>query len=118
MIAEAHYKLSLALEFSSVTQQKDADGNDDAAAAAAAPHVDEAMREEAAGEMEAAIASCKLRVESEQKALEGEQDAKKADKARANIVDVKSMVQDMEQRVSRFPFFNVFFSFFSPFLRI
>ncbi|MCJ1477852.1 hypothetical protein MMC13_006525 [Lambiella insularis] len=100
LIAEAHYKLSLSLEFSSVTQQKDGNGEVDASQTA---HVDEAMREEAALEMEAAITSCKTRIEREEAALasnlsiNGNTDRPKV--TREGIDDVKEMVKDMEQRL-------------------
>src|SRR5205814_8643730 len=65
-------------------------------------HVDEAGREEAAREMEAAIASCKLRV-SKEEALLASGETLKGDKSkitRASIDDVKQMISEMEQRVS------------------
>ncbi|MCJ1395143.1 hypothetical protein MMC18_008024 [Xylographa bjoerkii] len=100
LIAEAHYKLSLALEFSSVTQQKDENGEIDAGQTA---HVDEAMREEAAMEMEAAITSCKVRIEREEAALASgsstNDSTKKSKVTRESIDDVKEMVKDMEQRL-------------------
>ncbi len=102
LIAEAHYKLSLALEFSSVTRQKDADGNEDGADARV--EVDELMREEAANEMEAAIRSCKLRIKVEEDRISGtatdygkKPTTKKSMKI--EIDDVKEMVEEMEQRV-------------------
>ena len=100
LIAETHFKLSLALEFASVTQQKNEKGELDETKE---PLVDEAMREEAAKEMEAAIASCKLRIEREEEALASNAAANghtKSKVTRASIDDVKDMVQDMEQRVS------------------
>lgn len=106
LIAEAHYKLSLALEFSSVTQQKAGDGESDGKAEG---QVDEAMREESAKEMEAAIASCKLRISKEEANLCARMDMKKDQTeapgtkkmiTRKDIDDVKEMVADMEQRVS------------------
>ncbi|MCJ1399387.1 hypothetical protein MMC11_002589 [Xylographa trunciseda] len=100
LIAEAHYKLSLALEFSSVTQQKNENGEVDASQTA---HVDEAMREEAAMEMEAAIISCNIRIEREEAALASGSSApgniKKSKVTRESIDDVKEMVKDMEQRL-------------------
>ena len=100
LLAEAHYKLALALEFSSVTQQKDANGEVDATKGGV---VDEAMREEAAKEMEAAIASCRARIEKEEKALANNSsvqgDKTKMNVTRESIDDVKEMVRDMEQRV-------------------
>ena len=101
LIAEAHYKLSLALEFSSVTQQK-GEGSEDGAGKEA--HVDEAMREEAAMEMEAAIESCKSRISREEARLTpGSASAAASGEAkvtRESVDDVKDMVVDMEQRVS------------------
>ena len=100
ILAEAHFKLSLALEFSSVTQQKNDNGELEAGKQT---HVDEAMREEAAVEMEAAIASCNLRIEQEDAALNstpitnGESGMPRV--TRESIDDVKEMVKDMEQRV-------------------
>ena len=101
LIAEAHYKLSLALEFSSVTQQKGENGEGEAGQTA---HIDETMREEAAMEMEAAITSCNDRIEREEAALVSgfstNGNTKKSKVTRESIDDVKEMVKDMEQRVS------------------
>lgn len=101
LIAEGHYKLSLALEFSSVTQQNREGGQ---AADGKVSHIDEAMREDAAKEMEAAIASCKLRIEHEQARLASDPASNvatgKHKVTRESIDDVKEMVKDMEQRVS------------------
>ena len=100
LIAEAHYKLSLALEFASVTQQKDEKGEIEAGTH---PHIDEAMRDEAANEMEAAIASCKQRIQKEEKTLASELSTNsqplKVVVTRGSIDDVIEMVKDMEQRV-------------------
>lgn len=104
LIAEAHYKLSLALEFSSVTQQKTENGESGAGA-----HIDEAMREEAAKEMEASIASCKLRITKEEADLRARGSTNGGQGAglgkgkaitQRDIDDVRDMVTDMEQRVS------------------
>ena len=101
LIAEGHYKLSLALEFSSVTQQNGEDGQGEGGKVS---HVDEAMREDAAKEMEAAIASCKLRIHQEEARLASDQASSMATGkhkvTRESIDDVKEMVKDMEQRVS------------------
>ncbi|MCJ1439097.1 hypothetical protein MMC27_008488 [Xylographa pallens] len=100
LIAEAHYKLSLALEFSSVTQQKDVNGEVEADQTA---HIDETMREEAAIEMEAAITSCRIRIEREEASLASGSSmngsTKKSKVTRESIDDVKEMVKDMEQRL-------------------
>ena len=100
LIAEAHYKLSLALEFSSITQQKDANGDVGPDQGA---QVDEVMREEAAMEMEAAITSCRIRIRKEEAALasgsSANEDSKKPTITKETIEDVKEMVKEMEQRV-------------------
>lgn len=101
LVAEAHYKLSLALEFSSVTQQKNDNGQIEAGKEG---QVDEKMREEAALEMEAAIASCKLRVQKEETSANGEctnSDTGKPNVTKNDIEDVREMIREMGQRVSR-----------------
>lgn len=104
LVAEAHYKLSLALEFSSMTRQKLENGKAGEASEANETQVDEAMRDEAAQEMEAAIASCKLRIEKEGAALRDphvtDLDLRKPKVGQGDVEDVKQMVQEMEQRVS------------------
>lgn len=107
LIAEAHYKLSLALEFSSMTQQKDSHAKVENGAN---PFIDQGMREAAAKEMEAAIESCKLRLKEEEAKLQSNSshDDKnlKSEEARRKIQDVKEIVDDMEQRVSSVPTVN------------
>ena len=99
-IAEAHFKLSLALEFSSVTQQKNENGE---IAEESQAQVDEAMREEAAKELELAISSCQLRVTKEQASLNAgmasPDTGAKGQATQGQIDDVKDMIKDMEQRV-------------------
>ena len=99
-IAEAHFKLSLALEFSSVTQHKSENGE---VADGGQAYVDEAMRKEAAKEMELAIASCTLRIEKEQASLNAgsapPDTGVKGEVTQEQIDDVKDVVKDMEQRV-------------------
>lgn len=98
VLAECHYKLSLALEFSSVTQQRDKDGNPEGEAT-----VDQEARDEAATHMRRAIESCKLRVvkeEQELAALVGEEMAPKREKHRLDIEDVKEMIGDMQLRLA------------------
>lgn len=58
------------------------------------------MRAEAAKEMEKAIESCRLRVSKEEEALASVA-ADKAEEAKAQITDVKEMIEDMENRVSQ-----------------
>lgn len=94
LIAEAHFKLSLALEFASVTSTSD-DGNEENKVA----QVDEKMRAEAASEMELAIASCNARTTKEEAALSALTDATKHAEQKKSIADVKEMVVDMKQRL-------------------
>lgn len=100
LVAEAHYKLSLALEFSSVRQPTNENGE---AVDGGEATIDESMREDAAKEMEAAIASCKLRIQNEEEKLGATTAGSNTDKpntTQADIDEVKEMVLDMEQRVS------------------
>ena len=104
LIAEAHYKLSLALEFSSVKQQSD---EHEAPERGQLAQIDKAMREEAATEMEAAIASCRLRISKEEAKLRSELNTSETSSSKPKptsvtqqeIDDVRDMVNDMEQRV-------------------
>ena len=101
LIAEAHFKLSLALEFSSVTQQKIENQDADSKNGIHDAHVDESMRTEAALEMEAAIASCRTRIKKEEAILASSSEATQKPKVtKGDIAEVKDMVKDMEQRVS------------------
>lgn len=93
LVAEAHYKLSLALEFASVTSTTEG-ANGEASVA----EINEEMRAEAATEMEKAIASCKARVAVEEKNA-ADLDGEKKKAQEASIADVKDMVGDMEQRL-------------------
>ena len=95
VLAECHYKLSLALEFSAVKQNFDASGNP-----LGEPVIDETLRAEAAQQMEKAIGSCKLRIKTEQNTLH-EMAAKdpKQEKLRKEIDDVQEMVEEMQQRL-------------------
>lgn len=108
LIAEAHFKLSLALELAgntSATEGGDLESEGDSAEAHAA-----ASRKEAEAEMELAIESCKARIRREEEKLRNMGDtpdsaehqaaAKKSEKRRA---DVKEMILEMEQRVSFLP---------------
>ncbi|KAJ5496373.1 hypothetical protein N7463_008360 [Penicillium fimorum] len=93
-VAECHYKLSLALEFASVQQGDEENGNDK-------PKVDEEMRKEAATQMEHAIASCKARMAQEEKKLEADKegDEDKATATKRKIANVKEIITEMEQRL-------------------
>ncbi|KAH0537114.1 hypothetical protein FGG08_006076 [Glutinoglossum americanum] len=99
VLAEAHFKLSLALEFAATTASGE-NGEEE-------PKVDESGREEAAKEMEAAIACCRLRVQREEAELvaggaEGVEGGhvRKTRVTRRSIDDVKEMIAEMEQRLT------------------
>ena len=107
LIAEAHFKLSLALEFSFATQQKIEDKEVDSQNSA---HVDESTRMEAALEMEAALVSCRMRIKKEEAILahssEADADSEKPEVTEGDVDKVKEMVKEMEQRVSDVFIFN------------
>ena len=97
LIAEAHFKLAIALDFASLPTTS-AEDEANGIKPKEEPKVDEAMRAEAAAEMEKAIASCKLRLSKEEAGLQG-LEAGKLDAAKRSIADVKDMVQDMNNRL-------------------
>ncbi|KAF7870348.1 hypothetical protein EAF04_004094 [Stromatinia cepivora] len=94
-IAEAHYKLSLALEFASITQTE----TDEKKPNAGAENVDEEMRAEAVKELELAIKSTKLKLHNQEVELAETAVAEDNDVTRHRIADVKSIVADMELRL-------------------
>ncbi|KOS20594.1 NASP-related protein sim3 [Escovopsis weberi] len=93
IIAEAHYKLSLALEFASVTISGD-DGKN-----VKREELDQGLRNEAIKEMEAAIKSFRLKM----KAAEAEVDSTAAsgdnELAQKALAEMKEIVADMDQRL-------------------
>ncbi|KAK4152922.1 hypothetical protein C8A00DRAFT_15817 [Chaetomidium leptoderma] len=105
IIAEAHFKLSLALEFASVTKSSDDNNNDNAAAAAAAgggggsDQIDQALRDEAASALEAAINSTKQKLQNKEVELATLHNPDDNEATRRQIADVKDVLVDMEQRL-------------------
>ncbi|KIW13829.1 hypothetical protein PV08_06609 [Exophiala spinifera] len=95
ILAECHYKLSLALEFSSQTQQRDAEGNPTGEL-----QIDWDIRNEAIAQQEKAIDSCKLRVSKETTALEALEAGPQKDKVMAQVEDVQDMIGEMEVRLA------------------
>ena len=93
LLAECHYKLSLALEFASATQARDAAGNPTGTAT-----IDKAMRAEALAEMEKAIDSCESRMKMEQAAADALEPGVKRDAAVKDIADVREIVEEMQLR--------------------
>lgn len=97
-IAECHYKLSLALEFSSV-HGENSEGSHDGTDGSG--KLDHALRKDAAKHMETAIESCKMRIAREQQRFatsETDNDGESA-KIKRGVEEVKDIVSDMEQRV-------------------
>ena len=94
LLAECHYKLSLALEFNSQSQQRDADGNP-----VSELTIDWTIRNEAIAQQEKAIESCKLRIAKETKELESLEPGKEKDKRMAEVEDVQEMVTEMQGRL-------------------
>lgn len=98
-LAEAHYKLGLALEFSffkAVREAKERQGQD---GSAAKHEVQPTMLYEAVENQAAAIISCELRISQEESKL-SEIPANEAISKKKDIQDVKEIVQDMMTRVS------------------
>ncbi|KAI0812218.1 hypothetical protein GGR55DRAFT_640830 [Xylaria sp. FL0064] len=93
IIAEAHFKLSLALEFASMTTTSEE------GAEAGPKTVDEAMRTEAAEELEKAIESTKLKLQNKEVELATSHAPEDNDETRKQITDVKEIIADMEQRL-------------------
>ncbi|KAK4121425.1 hypothetical protein N657DRAFT_555158, partial [Parathielavia appendiculata] len=97
VIAEAHFKLSLALEFASVTKSSDEttaankEGGDD--------KVDQTLRDEAASALEAAINSTKLKLQAKEVELATLHCPDDNEATRRQIADVKEVLADMEQRL-------------------
>ncbi|TAQ89395.1 hypothetical protein B7494_g2288 [Chlorociboria aeruginascens] len=99
IIAEAHYKLSLALEFASITRTKE-EGDDSTTADDSEAQVDQAMRDEAVKELEAAINSTKLKLQNQEVELASTSSPDDNDVTRVQIADVKDILADMEGRLS------------------
>ena len=101
ILAEAHYKLALALEFSSVIQQRDENGDIDSGKEV---QVDYQLREEAAVEMQEAIASCNARIRKERENLhdrsKANEDVALTKELAKDIQEVEEMVEEMGQRVN------------------
>ncbi|KAI1497839.1 hypothetical protein F5X99DRAFT_353582 [Biscogniauxia marginata] len=93
LIAEAHFKLSLALEFASVTTTSE-DDND-----AGPKPVDEGMRNEAATHLEKAISSTQLKLNNKEVELAMMHAPEDNEATRKQITEVKELIADMEQRL-------------------
>lgn len=98
VIAEAHFKLSLALEFASISRAKDE--GDDENGSAEDSQLDQGLRDEAVKELEAAINSTKLKLQSKEVELASVHSPDDNDVTREQIAEVKDILVDMENRVS------------------
>ncbi|KAK4148048.1 NASP-related protein sim3 [Dichotomopilus funicola] len=96
IIAEAHFKLSLALEFASVTKSSDDNAESNASGA---DQVDQTLRDEAASALEAAINSTKLKLQNKEVELATLHNPDDNTATRRQIADVKEVLADMEQRL-------------------
>lgn len=97
IIAEAHFKLSLALEFASVTSQQDEEG---AVAGAGPKEFNQELRDEAVKELAAAIASTKAKLQNKEVELATLHNPEDNEITRKQISETKEIIADMEQRVS------------------
>lgn len=95
IIAEAHYKLSLALEFASVTTT--GEGGETSKREA----MDQGLRDDAAKEMELAIKSFRLKMQNKEVELATMASPEDNELARRSIVEMKELIVDMEQRVRK-----------------
>jgi HAT1-interacting factor 1 len=100
VIAEAHFKLSLALEFASVTKSSDdSTTTREGAAGGGGDQIDQALRDEAASALEAAINSTKLKLQNKEVELATLHNPDDNEATRRQIADVKEVLADMEQRL-------------------
>ncbi len=121
VIAEAHFKLSLALEFASIKRDEDDDQTGCDNKRRQEIEYDKAMRDEAAQQMEAAIQSTQARLAEEQILAAGEpeqgQDEQKPMEnkriiTKESVEEVKEILAEMEQRVSCY--YILIFLFLAP----
>lgn len=91
MVAEAHYKLAIALDFAALPAPptEEEENAEPKTEPKEEPKVNEEMRAQAATEMEKAIASCQLRIQKDTEAGKT-----------AAIADIKSMVAEMKNRLA------------------
>lgn len=104
VIAEAHYLLSLALEFASIKPvpkegegEGEGEGEEDAEPDT---QVDQTLRDEAAKEMEATINSIKLKLQNKEVELASSANSEENDILRSQIADSKEILADMEARLA------------------
>ncbi|KAI9048650.1 hypothetical protein LZ554_007481 [Drepanopeziza brunnea f. sp. 'monogermtubi'] len=98
IIAEAHFKLSLALEFSSITVAKGGEGEEATKESDSA--LDQDLRDEAIKELELAIQSTKLKLANQEVKLAETSSPDDNEVTRTQIADVKEIVAEMESRLT------------------
>ncbi|KAK6584083.1 hypothetical protein PZA11_003813 [Diplocarpon coronariae] len=98
IIAEAHFKLSLALEFASITRTKEEE--DEETTAESENHLDQGLRDEAIKELELAIMSTKLKLANQEVELAETSSPDDNEVTRSQIAEVKEIVADMEGRLA------------------
>ncbi|UKZ62398.1 uncharacterized protein TrAtP1_003648 [Trichoderma atroviride] len=93
IIAEAHYKLSLALEFASLTVADDEGKN------TKREEIDQTLRDEAVVEMEAAIKSFKLKMQTIEVEIASSASPEDNELSRKAVEEMKEVIADLEQRL-------------------
>ncbi|PTB69966.1 hypothetical protein BBK36DRAFT_1084317, partial [Trichoderma citrinoviride] len=93
VIAEAHYKLSLALEFASVTVADDEGKN------TKREEVDQGLRDEAIKEMELAIKSFKAKMQAIEVEIASSASPEDNELSRKAVEEMKEVIVDLEQRL-------------------
>lgn len=93
IIAEAHYKLSLALEFASLTVADDEGKN------TKREEIDQTLRDEAVVEMEAAIKSFRLKMQAIEVEIASSASPEDNELSRKAVEEMKEVIADLEQRV-------------------
>lgn len=100
VVAEAHFKLSLALEFASITRTEDQGDAKEGEAKEDETHVDQGLRDEAAKELEAAIKSTKLKLQNKEVELASSFSPDDNEITIAQIADVREIISEMENRLA------------------
>ncbi|KAJ6782672.1 hypothetical protein PWT90_00225 [Aphanocladium album] len=93
IIAEAHYKLSLALEFASITSP------DDDGANTKREEIDQDLRDEAVNQMDLAIKSFRLKLQGKEVEIATSASPTDNELMRKDITEMKELIADMEQRL-------------------
>lgn len=97
VLAEAHFKLSLALEYASITTTEEAAAGSGVGSESV---VDQAQRDEACEELRAAIESTRLKMEKKEVELAATAAPEEGVTLREEIGELKEIIGDMEERVS------------------